>query len=78
MGRTQQVKQGRERHRIFNKSIIKSCTIELNFNKTIEFMSTKLNLTINESMMICVYYGEQVSRSTKKESEMNLIKYQHT
>ena len=32
-------------------------------------MSIKLNLTNNESMMICLYYGKQESRSTKKESE---------
>ena len=40
-----------------------------NLNKTIEFMSIKLNLTNNESMMVRVYYGKQESRSTKKESE---------
>ena len=65
MGRTQQAKQGF----LINKSIIKSCTIEPNLNKTIEFMSTKLNLANNESMMVCLYYGKQESRSTKKESE---------
>ena len=32
-------------------------------------MSIKLNLTNNESMMICLSYGKQDSRSTKKESE---------
>ena len=32
-------------------------------------MSVKLNLTNNESMMVCLYYGKQESRSTKKESE---------
>ena len=32
-------------------------------------MSIKLNLTNNESMMVCLYYGKQESRSTKKESE---------
>ena len=30
---------------LINKSIIKSCTIEPNLNKTIEFMSIRLNLT---------------------------------
>ena len=40
-----------------------------NLNKTIEFMSIKINLTNNESMMVRVYYGKQESRSTKKESE---------
>ena len=29
----------------------------------------KLNLTNNELMMICVYYGKQESRSKKKRSE---------
>ena len=54
---------------LINKSIIKTCTIEPSLNKTIEFMSIKLNLTNNESMMACLYYGKQESRSTKKESE---------
>ena len=54
---------------LINKSIIKSCTIEPNLNKTIEFMSIKLNLTNNESMMVCLYYGKEESRSTKKQSE---------
>ena len=54
---------------LINKSIIKSCIIEPNLNKTIEFMSIKLNLTDNESMMVCLYYGKQESRSTKKESQ---------
>ena len=56
-------------NKLINKSIIKSCTIDPNLNKTVEFMSIKLNLTNNESMMICLYYGKQDSRSTKKESE---------
>ena len=30
-------------------------------------MSIKLNLTNNESMMVCLCYGKQESRSTKKE-----------
>ena len=54
---------------LINKSILKSCTIEPNLNKTIEFMSIKLNLTNNESMMVCLYYGKEESRSTKKQSE---------
>ena len=54
---------------LINKSIIKSCTTEPNLNKTIEFMSIKLNLTNNESMMVCLYYGKEESRSTKKQSE---------
>ena len=29
----------------------------------------KLNLTNNELMMICIYYGKQESRSKKKRSE---------
>ena len=58
MCRTQQAKQGKGRY-----------TIQPNLNKTIEFMSIKLNLTNNESMMVCLYYGKQESRSTKKESE---------
>ena len=42
-------------------------------------MSIKLNLTNNESMMVCLYYGKQESRSTKKKNQKtNLIKYQHT
>ena len=32
-------------------------------------MSIKLSLTTNKSMMVCLYYGKQESRSTKKESE---------
>ena len=32
-------------------------------------MSIKLNLTNNESMMVCLYYGKEESRSTKKQSE---------
>ena len=32
-------------------------------------MSIKLNLINNESIMVCLYYGKQESRSTKKESE---------
>ena len=56
-------------NKLINKSIIKSCTIDPNLNKTVEFMSIKLNLTNNESMMICLYYSKQDSRSTKKESE---------
>ena len=64
---------------LINKSIIKSCTTEPNLNKTIEFMSIKLNLTNNESMMVCLYYGKEESRSTKKSNQKtNLIKYQHT
>ena len=70
MGRTQQAKQRGGRYRFsINKSIIKSCTIEPNLNKAIEFMSIKLNLTNNESMMVSVYYSKQESRFTKKESE---------
>ena len=40
----------------------------------------KLNLTNNELMIICVYYGKQESRSKqkKKDQKTNLIKYQHT
>ena len=42
-------------------------------------MSIKPNLTNNESIMVCIYYGNQESRSTKKKNQkMNLIKYQHT
>ena len=54
---------------LINKSVIKSCTIEPNLNKAIEFMSIKLSLTNNELIMVCLYYGKQESRSTKKESE---------
>ena len=54
---------------LINKSVIKSCTIEPNLNKAIEFMNIKLSLTNNELMMVCLYYGKQESRSTKKESE---------
>ena len=55
---------------LINKFVIKSCTIAQNLNKTIhEFMSIKLNLTNNESMMVCLYCGKQESRSTKKESK---------
>ena len=54
---------------IINKPIIKSCTIEPNLNKTIEFMSIKLSLTNNEQIMVCVYHGKKESRSTQKESE---------
>ena len=55
---------------LINKFVIKSCTIAQNLNKTIhEFMSIKLNLTNNESMMVCLYYGKEESRSTKKQSE---------
>ena len=57
---------------LINKFIIKSCTIEPKLNKAIEFMSTRLNLTNNESMMVCLYYGKQESRSTKKEPENEL------
>ena len=32
-------------------------------------MSIKPNLTNNESIMVCIYYGNQESRSTKKKSE---------
>ena len=32
-------------------------------------MSIKLNLTNNESMMVCLYYGKEESGSTKKQSE---------
>ena len=35
-------------------------------------MSIKLNLTDNESMMVCLYYGKQESRSTKKESDKRI------
>ena len=51
---------------LIEKSIIKSCTIEPILYKTIEFISIKLNLTNNESMMVCLYYGKQESKSTKK------------
>ena len=57
---------------LINKFIIKSCTIEPKLNKAIEFMSARLNLTNNESMMVCLYYGKQESRSTKKEPENEL------
>ena len=70
MGRTQQ--QNKEEGGIgflINNSVIKSCTNEPNLKKAIEFMSIKLNLTNNESMMSCVYQGKQESRSIKKESE---------
>ena len=63
----QNKKKGRYRI-LTNKSITKSCTIETKFNKTIEFMNVKLNLTNNESMMICLYYDKQDFRSTRKES----------
>ena len=53
------------------KSIIKSCAIEPNLHKTIEFMSIKLNLTNNESMVGCLYYGKQKSRSTKEKKSKN-------
>ena len=60
------------------KSIIKSCAIEPNLHKTIEFMSKKLNLSNNESMVGRLYYGKQESKSTKeKNRKTNLIKYQH-
>ena len=39
-------------------------------------MSIKPNLTNNESIMVCIYYGNQESRSTKKkksENEFNQI-----
>ena len=42
---------------LIKKSIIKSCNIQPNLNKTIEFMSIKLNLTNNESMLVHVNYG---------------------
>ena len=61
-----------------NNSIVKSCTIELNLNKTIEFISIKLNLTNDKSMMVCLYYGKQESRSTKKNQKTNFVKYKHT
>ena len=70
MGRTQQ--ENKEEGGIgflINNSVIKSCTNEPNLKKAIEFMSIKLNLTNNESMMSCVYQGKQESRSIKKESE---------
>ena len=54
---------------LINKSIIKSYPIEPKLNKAIEFMSARLNLTNNESMMVCLYYGKQESRSIKKEPE---------
>ena len=54
-----------------NKFIIKSYTIEPNLNKTIEFMSIKLSLTNDESMMVCLYYDKQESISTKKNQKMN-------
>ena len=57
---------------LINKFIIKSCTIEPKLNKAIEFMSTRLNLTNNESLMVCLYYGKQESKSTKKEPENEL------
>ena len=41
-------------------------------------MSVKLNVTNNESIMVCLYYGKQESRSTKSNQKRNLIKYQHT
>ena len=62
MGRTQQAKQGGGGIGfLINKSVIKLCTIQTNLSKMIEFMSKKLNLTNNESMTVCVYYGKQES-----------------
>ena len=54
-----------------NKFITKSYTIEPNLNKTIEFMSIKLILTNDESIMVCLYYSKQESISTKKNQKMN-------
>ena len=41
-------------------------------------MSIKLNLTNNESTIICVYCEKQDSRSTKRNQKLKLIKRQHT
>ena len=54
-----------------NKSIIKSCAIEPNLNKTIEFMNIKLCLNNNELMVGRLYYGKQKSRSTKEKKSEN-------
>ena len=39
-------------------------------------MSIKLNLTNNESMMSCLYYGKNLDQQ-KENQKMNLIKYKN-
>ena len=69
IGLNRQNKEGGGIGFLINKSTIKSYTIETNLNKTIGFISVKLNLSNNKPMMVCLYYGKQESRSTKKKSE---------
>ena len=47
---------------LIKKSIIKSCTIEPNLNKTIKFMSIKPNLTNNESTMVYVMANKNLGQ----------------
>ena len=68
IGLNRQNKEGGGIGFLINKSTIKSYTIETNLNKTIGFISVKLNLSNNKPMMVCLYYGKQESRSTKKKS----------
>ena len=47
---------------LIKKSIIKLCTIEPNLNKTIKFVSIKLNLTNNESVMVYIMANKNLGQ----------------
>ena len=76
VGLNRQNKEGGDIGFFINRSIIKSCTIEPNLNKTIEFTSTKLNLTSNESMIAYFMAIKNLDRQKNKQ-KTNLIKYQY-
>ena len=74
IGLNRQNKEGGGIGFLINKSIIQSCTIDTNLNKTFEFMSVKLSLTNNQSMMFILRQTRiLINKKNKSENEFNQI-----
>ena len=52
---------------LINNNIVKSCFVEPQTNDGIEIMTNRLELKQNKTIIICIYYGKQETKTTTKK-----------
>ena len=53
---------------LINNNIVKSCFVEPQTNEGIEIMTIRLELKQNKTIIICIYYRKQETKTTKQEA----------
>ena len=51
-----------------NSNVVKSCFVEQQTNEGIEIMTIRLELKRNKTIVICINYGKQETKTIKQEA----------